>query len=931
MELSQDFKFCPRCAYRLRPDLVEHGQIAERVQGPGARLVALGGYLAFASLLLLMALAGIGLFIEQSTQPGDAKAGTLVVRVRDLNVLGLTPDDFLAVSGGEVIWGLHRDDLYEDPEANELPRTFTIDDAFKIGRFEITNDQYLTFLADLARRGRLRPGRIPVHWKRPSKDVSLGVPFVYARGQGNHPVVNVSFQDALEFAFWFWETRLDRDPDVIVDVPTSHEFVRAGRGDRLDYNFPWGFALGDQKVNFTLKKTVPVTSREAGCHGGLYALVGNVAEWVHRENRRELAGGSFNLERELHAKYANKTTIFDQEPWPESTPFGDDGFEWPAADRGYEDAGFRLVIRQAPHLPEFVDVKGGRVRYGRPKKLLLPPTAPVPLSADLGPGDGEGFRALESLNCTFNLPDTVFWTSVQEPDAEAHRLTRRDDEGNPVADGWILVTRLDDARQHMAMAQLAKSFEEDDFSDLRDARRISERSRARLGGQPAHVRTIRGWMNGEEWTREAITCRLDKEAYRFVLGMPAAESAESGIARELQALRASFRFLNRQVRDDLRDFSFQIPSSSDWEMHETTEKERDAGLYATFTREDDVRLSLYCLELRRDAADLSLADVASEKRGALARILGRAEPAGGAASLGGVAGFKLVERSRIGADEVSRSWILCRRLTTAGTYLYVYGEELRRDAIDDEPLHEELEGIRDAFRFLREEPVRQPGGVDDVSAFKISRTEVTNRQYQAFLADVAPTIPEERLDELIPTSIRWVRRARSFGYGPGEANRPVWVRSVQQAQAYAEWLGNMLSKRCRLPTVAEYLRAGRGDSIAPYPRGENSWSPALVSKSAWYPDARRTVSLLGRLAPNPPKIVGLVGNVLEYVRRDGTDDDWLLAGGWFEVEPPYCTLDSYLDPSWNYVNEPDPGEEDDLYYELKSGAKGFRVVLVGAE
>ncbi len=71
----------------------------------------------------------------------------------------------------------------------------------------------------------------------------------------------------------------------------------------------------------------------------------------------------------------------------------------------------------------------------------------------------------------------------------------------------------------------------------------------------------------------------------------------------------------------------------------------------------------------------------------------------------------------------------------------------------------------------------------------------------------------------------------------------------------------------------------------------------------------RTASLLGRYGERAPPLVGLVGNLPEYVwDPDWQDPDpakppgrWLLAGGCYRFPPELCTLDSFLDAAWEYV------------------------------
>jgi formylglycine-generating enzyme required for sulfatase activity len=178
--------------------------------------------------------------------------------------------------------------------------------AFWIAHYPVTNAQYVAFVADT--------GRVPPsHWHG-------GVPPV---GLGNHPVVNVTWQDAHAFCAW-WNERLDDmqfwvyrpgRPDALhqvpyawrVRLPTSAEWEKATRGgilipaaggDRLKDNplphrlYPWGNswrlstveARGDEaRCNVSesnIGATTPVGMYPDGASPyGVMDVAGNVWEW----------------------------------------------------------------------------------------------------------------------------------------------------------------------------------------------------------------------------------------------------------------------------------------------------------------------------------------------------------------------------------------------------------------------------------------------------------------------------------------------------------------------------------------------------------------------------------------------------------------------------------------------------------------------------
>jgi hypothetical protein len=127
-------------------------------------------------------------------------------------------------------------------------------------------------------------------------------------------------------------------------------------------------------------------------------------------------------------------------------------------------------------------------------------------------------------------------------------------------------------------------------------------------------------------------------------------------------------------------------------------------------------------------------------------------------------------------------------------------------------------------------------------------------------------------------------------------------------EAYAAWLSQSTGHRCRIPTATEFLRAARGDGTDPYALGQGVWDALLVCRREG-DDPPRPVSLLGRARLLPeapgtgapePRLVGLAGNVAEYV-RDERGDRLLLAGGSYRFPAETCTLDTFFDAAWNHV------------------------------
>jgi hypothetical protein len=345
VRLASEFKYCPNCAYRLRPKIVQTTPSPDERPTLMTRLVALGGYLAFASILLLVVYAGFSLFRQPETGP---ETQPRVILTRDPNGLPLNAGSFLRVDGGQAYYGYVASEEAEE----QVPELFRVDDSFDLCLHEVTNDQYYEFLLDRARKsGRpVREWLFPKGWQRYTgkPDVSK----IYDRRDGNLPVMEVFYQAALEFCAWYWEEKL-KDPDYIVDLPTPLEYLRAARGDDYRNNFPWGRRIDEPGARARLDKgPLPVRDKEVGRYHGFFALVGNAAEWVHGyvPNRVPMAAGWSHL----NALYRGLER---------RSPFGDDGFVLVSRGEPRPDLGFRILIRSTPALPEFCKVEPGDVHH----------------------------------------------------------------------------------------------------------------------------------------------------------------------------------------------------------------------------------------------------------------------------------------------------------------------------------------------------------------------------------------------------------------------------------------------------------------------------------------------------------------------------------------------------------------------------------------
>ena len=234
--------------------------------------------------------------------------------------------EFVEVPAGKFIMGTRQQDESDDDE--EPQHTVDIPYDYFMARFPITNAQYAEYVN--ARR--------IIHpvsgWEK----------------KRDHPVVKVSWNDAMAYCQWLNDLRRNELPSgVVLRLPTEAEWEKAARGTH-GLIYPWGNTFDKNKCNVDEGGKNDTTSVGAySPHGdspyGAADMAGNVWEWTHslyenypyeaadgREDENDSGirvqrGGSFIGPNQL-ARSASRYR-------------GDLGF--------LDFVGFRVVV--APHIP----------------------------------------------------------------------------------------------------------------------------------------------------------------------------------------------------------------------------------------------------------------------------------------------------------------------------------------------------------------------------------------------------------------------------------------------------------------------------------------------------------------------------------------------------------------------------------------------------
>jgi len=236
--------------------------------------------------------------VAAPTQPSPAPPPPVVVEKPEPrpDVLTITSPIHLQlarVPAGEFLMG---SDPAKDKDArdNEQPQHRVYVAEFYIGKYPVTNVQYAAFVKTAKRK-------VPKHWK--GDRIPLG--------KEDHPVVHVSWHDAVAFCGW-----LAQETGEGFRLPTEAEWEKAARGTdgRI---YPWGDEQPTAELcNFgnNVGDTTPVGrySPQGDSPYGCADMAGNVWEWtpslyrgylydpvdgredLEAEGRRVLRGGAFS-------------------------------------------------------------------------------------------------------------------------------------------------------------------------------------------------------------------------------------------------------------------------------------------------------------------------------------------------------------------------------------------------------------------------------------------------------------------------------------------------------------------------------------------------------------------------------------------------------------------------------------------------------------
>ncbi|NIO69816.1 MAG: SUMF1/EgtB/PvdO family nonheme iron enzyme [Anaerolineae bacterium] len=174
------------------------------------------------------------------------------------------------IPAGEFLMGTREEDVDAITEKygierkfieREVPQRKVFVDEFEIGKYPVTNFEYQAFVQDTGHQP-------PRHWEGDQ----------YPEGLGDHPVVNVSWHDAVAYCEW-----LSEKTGHPYRLPTEAEWEKAARGAD-GRQFPWGDEWDESRCNTA--EGGPGTTTPVGQYSPdgdspykVADMAGNVWEW----------------------------------------------------------------------------------------------------------------------------------------------------------------------------------------------------------------------------------------------------------------------------------------------------------------------------------------------------------------------------------------------------------------------------------------------------------------------------------------------------------------------------------------------------------------------------------------------------------------------------------------------------------------------------
>ncbi|MDM8562312.1 formylglycine-generating enzyme family protein [Candidatus Marithioploca araucensis] len=233
-----------------------------------------------------------------------------------------------------------------DYEKYQKPVHHVSVECFAMGRYPVTVGEFRSFVKATRYKTEAEKGDGAYVWKdnewKTLKDANWRNP--YLSQTDNHPVVCVSWNDAVAYTEW-----LSKQTGQAYRLPSEAEWEYAARaGTETDYW--WGNEIGDNQANcynsgsqWSNKSTSPIGSFKANPFG-LFDTVGNVWEWC-ADNWHENYEGA-PTDGTVWKGGDESLRVLRGGSWDVVPDFCRRAYRsWGTSDLRYQDIGFRVAAR----------------------------------------------------------------------------------------------------------------------------------------------------------------------------------------------------------------------------------------------------------------------------------------------------------------------------------------------------------------------------------------------------------------------------------------------------------------------------------------------------------------------------------------------------------------------------------------------------------
>ena len=259
--------------------------------------------------------------VEEAPAPPRRKPRAAAPRERAVGELAETLETVLVPTGSFLMGSTEDNQLAHDDERPQHPLEL---DAFRIGRYPVTNAQYARFIEERGYENQAYWTEAGWAW-REGEDIAQPRYWEDTRwNQPNHPVVGVSWYEALAYCRWLSEAAGQE-----FRLPSEAEWEKAARGEH-GREWPWGNEFDSEKANTNEGgpgRTTPVGQYSPAGESpyGASDMAGNVWEWcgtlkrdypyqpddgredLEARGSRVLRGGSWgSLQRDARCAYRHR-------------------------------------------------------------------------------------------------------------------------------------------------------------------------------------------------------------------------------------------------------------------------------------------------------------------------------------------------------------------------------------------------------------------------------------------------------------------------------------------------------------------------------------------------------------------------------------------------------------------------------------------------